>query len=51
MNHLDIAKQAVELVKPSIEELFNRMGRVQLDALIKLNQEINRKKLKQENLI
>jgi hypothetical protein len=33
------------------EELFNRMGRVQLDALIKLNQEINRKKLKQENLI
>jgi len=33
------------------EELFNRMGRVQLDALIKLNKEINRKKLKQENLI
>ena len=40
------------MIPPQLfEELFNRMGRVQLDALIKLNQEINRKKLKQENLI
>ena len=34
MNHLDIAKQAVELVKPSIEELFNRTNRKELHIVI-----------------
>ena len=34
MKHLDIAKQAVELVKPSIEELFKRTNRKELHIVI-----------------
>ena len=34
MNHLNIAKQAVELVKPSIEELFKRTNRKELHIVI-----------------
>ncbi|WP_368031496.1 hypothetical protein [Arcobacter sp. s6] len=34
MKHLDIAKQAVQLVKPSIEELFKRTNRKELHIVI-----------------
>jgi len=34
MNHLEIAKQAVELVKPSIDSLFNRTNRKELHIVI-----------------
>ena len=34
MNHLNIAKQAVALVKPSIEELFKRTNRKELHIVI-----------------
>jgi len=34
MNHLEIAKQAVELVKPSIESLFDRTNRKELHIVI-----------------
>ncbi|KAB7886844.1 hypothetical protein [Poseidonibacter ostreae] len=34
MKHLDVAKQAVELVKPSINELFNKTNRKELHIVI-----------------
>ena len=34
MNHVDIAKQAVELVKPSINALFERTNRKELHIVI-----------------
>ncbi len=34
MNHIDIAKQAVLLVKPSIDELFKRTNRKELHIVI-----------------
>jgi len=34
MNHLEIAKQAVELVKPSIEALFEKTNRKELHIVI-----------------
>lgn len=34
MNQLDIARQAVELVKPSIEEMFHRSNRKELHIVI-----------------
>jgi hypothetical protein len=34
MTHLDIAKEAVNLVKPSIEELFNKTNRKELHIVI-----------------
>ena len=34
MKHLEIAKQAVELVKPSIEELFKKTNRKELHIVI-----------------
>ncbi len=34
MNHLDVAREAVTLVKPSIEELFKRTNRQELHIVI-----------------